>query len=71
MVSDVPVDTLDPAQDSGRCVNSLEAHPLEIEDGCEDGLDGYEVGEQDLRNVVVGVDEGLELFVCPPRWNIV
>lgn len=71
MVCDVPIYTLDPTQDSGRGVDTLEAHPLEIEDGCEDSLDSDEVGEQDLRDVVVGVDEGLELFVCPPRWNVV
>lgn len=67
----IPIDTLDPTQHRSRRIHALEPNSLEIQDRRENRLHGYEMRQQDLRNAIVRVDEGLEFVVCPARGRVV
>lgn len=50
---------------------TLKAHSFEVQDWCKNSLDRDEMSQQNLRNTVVGIDEGLELIMRPLGWCVV
>ena len=67
----VSIDALDPAQHTRRCIYALKAHSLQIQNRGQNRLNGNKVREQDLRNGVVRVNEGLEFVVRPAGRGVV